>query len=47
LTKETALSTGSITPARQEPIAAGLILPLAGALERGATIRSPRIRSSP
>jgi hypothetical protein len=35
LTKETALYRGSIGPARQELIAAGLILPLAGAHKRG------------
>jgi hypothetical protein len=35
LTKKTALSKGSIGPARQELIAAGLILPLAGAHKRG------------
>jgi hypothetical protein len=33
--EETALSKGSIGPARQEFIAAGLILPLAGAHKRG------------
>jgi hypothetical protein len=35
LTRETALSKGSIGPARQELIAFGLIAPLAGAHKRG------------
>jgi hypothetical protein len=35
ITKETALSKGSIGPARQELIAIGLITPLAGAHKRG------------
>jgi hypothetical protein len=35
ITKETGLSKGSITPARQELIAAGLAVPLKGLHERG------------